>query len=243
MTKPATKEGVIDIQREPDFSEEILIKPQPDEDFYVCYSTVLFGPTEWGTRAESEELFSPKDFENADKFGSSSTHDSAFHWADRRIEVRDGWAEGLAPDSAVTATIDREHLRELCESDVGAGFTTRPQSIKWFHAPERVALPKSEALIPKKGARGSGLWFPTLWAGFWLFALALCQVSFPGLSELFDPRDWGKRNGGWLSATCFTLLLSLTGIGGAIFEIRDRRTRERKKLVWLEARSSIRRRQ
>lgn len=70
-----------------------IIKPEPDQDFYVIWSTIVDGPTEWGTRAEVEEHLlaeaarhqaaeTAQRFDRADETGSSAHERGNGDWTD-----------------------------------------------------------------------------------------------------------------------------------------------------------------
>ncbi|MFC4224343.1 hypothetical protein [Lysinibacter cavernae] len=219
------------------FEDQILIKPRPDEDFYVFYSTLHFSPMEWGPRSDYEDLEDlAEDFERADKYGSSSNQDATFHWNDWNVEIRDGWAPGIVPDLAVAATIDREDLRELCESDVGAGFTVVPRSVKWSYATEQTEPPKLKVLIPRKEKGEDSLWFSGIVSLISLPLLLILIAAFLDSPTLTTPADWWGANGASLAGMGFVLLFAAFGTGTFVGTIRERRSRERAKLAWLEAR-------
>lgn len=219
------------------FEEQIVIKPQPDDDFYVLYSTLHFEPMEWGPRSDYENFEDLGEaFERADRYGSSSISDATFHWSERTIEIRGGWAEAIAPESATAATIERDDLRKLCESDEGAGFSARPQSLTWITSQESVDEPKRIALIPKKHPGGDSLWEGVALTLFGLLMLVAAVGAFPGLSALTTANDWWGTNGGWLAVLGLGLPLTVGGISYAASTIRDRRARERAKQEWLSAR-------
>lgn len=219
------------------FESEIIIKPRPDEDFYVFYSTLRFQPMEWGTRGDYEDLEEvDEEFKRADKNGSSAQSDNTFYWDEWEIEIRGGWASGIAPESAVAATIDRDDLRELCESDVGAGFDVLPESVKWFYAKERVEAPKLKRWIPKKQPGDDSLWAGAITSCISVPLLLITLGAFLDSPELTATTDWWGANTGSLVAMGFISIFVLFGVGGTVSTIRERRVRERARLAWIEAR-------
>lgn len=219
------------------FEADIVIKPRPDEDFYVFYSTLHFQPMEWGTRGDYEDLEEvDEDFKRADKNGSSAQNDDTFYWDEWEIEIRGGWASAIAPESAVAATIDRDDLRELCESDVGSGFEVLPESVKWFYAKERVEAPKLKRWIPKKQPGEDSLWSGAIMSCISVPLLLISLGAFLDSPELTATSDWWGANTGSLVTMGFISIFVLFGVGGSVSTIRERRVRERARLGWIAAR-------
>jgi hypothetical protein len=101
-----------------------IVKPDPDVDFYVRWSTVVDAPTAWGPRAWFEKEFAgdsevaPDRFERADATGSSALWPNeaapVFGWQDDDFTVMEidlpggrklgGWYR-----------LPRASLRELCD--------------------------------------------------------------------------------------------------------------------------------
>jgi hypothetical protein len=92
-----------------------IVKPKPDEDFYIYWSTVVDSPTRWGTRKElkhdlaGDSLIAGNDqrFERADETGTSSI-DGFEGWDDTEFVVRE-----IGPQPFV---LRREDFRAFCES-------------------------------------------------------------------------------------------------------------------------------
>ena len=71
-----------------------ILKPDPAEDFYVYWSTVVESPIGWGDRktmeAEWPNEMATERFERADATGSSSM-DRFFEWGDNWIYEQKGF--------------------------------------------------------------------------------------------------------------------------------------------------------
>lgn len=113
-----------------------LIKPKPDEDFYVLYSSVVDSPTNWGTAAEllgdPSARVDQDRLDRTDKTGSSAKWcDPPEHgWQDETIAVREGIDDPTRPYGG-WGYVKREDLREFCESIRKGFFTPRPGLVQW----------------------------------------------------------------------------------------------------------------
>lgn len=119
-----------------------IIKPKPDEDFYVRYSTVVDSPCESGTR---EALIAygidPARLDRADETGTSAqwgfTDDTLWlGWQDVEIRVREGVVDPTEPDDAWWGTIARTDLRAFCESLGADGNFHPPAGMVTWEQPE-----------------------------------------------------------------------------------------------------------
>lgn len=116
---------------------DTVVKCSPAEDFYVIWSSIVDGPTAWGTRAEiSDHLFMYDDqklrfpdalreeiekrLERADEFGTSAMWPRSGPHADM------GWLDRdeilvyhpAHPDWKGPSLLQRENLQAWCESDL-----------------------------------------------------------------------------------------------------------------------------
>lgn len=82
-----------------------IIKPKPDEDFYVEWSTIVDDWTKAGTREEMLEDFEEERLERADKNGSSA-YPRLFHWDTEEFSL------GQYPSQGHFAHVKRADLRE-----------------------------------------------------------------------------------------------------------------------------------
>lgn len=112
----------------------VLVKPVADQDFYVDFSRVVDGPTEWGSR---DELMTWSDipaerFERADAAGSSSKlSPPEYGWQEEVLMIR---GEGIHDPTAQGASwgqVRRADLRELCESATLGVLCPRPGLVTW----------------------------------------------------------------------------------------------------------------
>lgn len=107
-----------------------IVKPKPDEDFYVAWSTVVDAPTAHGTRAELEACpwldTSSGRFGRADERGTSMNDpilpadQQWFGWHTAEWMIRE-----VVPHRAGGVwVVSRENLRSVCEGiDAGADVT------------------------------------------------------------------------------------------------------------------------
>lgn len=116
-----------------------ILKPKPDEDFYVTYSTIVDAPVLWGTRDEIWHE-DPDAFRNrldrADETGSSAmwprTGAPYMGWDETEIIVREGFAFDDVPDGAIWGVVARSDLRALCESRTADGhWNPRAVQVTW----------------------------------------------------------------------------------------------------------------
>jgi hypothetical protein len=87
-----------------------ILKPEPDKDLYVWWSTITEVPMAVGTRAElavqmsrSGEDSSPERFDRADQRGTSS------------VDGLDGWADGATTGSVIVEQRGFVQLKDLPE--------------------------------------------------------------------------------------------------------------------------------
>lgn len=92
-----------------------IVKPKPDEDFYIYWSTVVDGPVGWGSRKDlkrdisGDSLIAGNDqrFDRADETGTSSI--AGFGgWEETEFVVRE-----IGPHPFI---LNREDFRAFCES-------------------------------------------------------------------------------------------------------------------------------
>jgi hypothetical protein len=110
-----------------------IVKPDPDDDFYVEWSTVVDAPTAYGSREELTADLGPRSgsaerFDRADEFGTSMCDpllprdDQFFGWNDKEFTVHNVGA----PTGKLIA---RKDIRELCErldSDTDISHLLKP---------------------------------------------------------------------------------------------------------------------
>lgn len=96
----------------------VIIKPVPDEDFYIRYSTVCDAPSEWGTRADMLRSQSAERLGRADTTGTSS-HSGEYGWDEESVWVREGFSSEDFPAGAWAANVRRKDLRKFCEAAQG----------------------------------------------------------------------------------------------------------------------------
>lgn len=120
---------------------DTIIKPAPDDDFYVVFSSIVDAPTIWGSRSLLERDYkhaAADRFERADACGSSAQWGSplAYSWADDdTLLLRNGFDAADWPEEASYATVARSDLREFCESAGSDGyFHPRPGLVAWHDA-------------------------------------------------------------------------------------------------------------
>lgn len=110
-----------------------IVKPKPDEDYYVRYSTIVDAPTAAGTRADwlarGED---PARLDRADASGSSalwpSTQRPAYGWHETEISVREGWPTA-PPEGTCFTLVSRSDLRILFETLGDDGYWHPPAGI------------------------------------------------------------------------------------------------------------------
>lgn len=88
-----------------------IIKPSPDEDFYIDWSSITEAPCYWGTREHMAREVEPGDgkrFDRADQNGSSAMHSAGTFWGRDEIFMQ----QGIVP---------RANMRALCERIEAAG--------------------------------------------------------------------------------------------------------------------------
>jgi len=80
-----------------------LVKPDPDEDFYVDWSEIVDAPCDWGTKAELLNADNTEErFARADKHGTSMYATQFGGWNDKGfIYEQIGW-------------LPRKNLKALC---------------------------------------------------------------------------------------------------------------------------------
>lgn len=96
-----------------------IVKPKPDEDFYIYWSSVVDAPTMWGTRAEMAQALDrrgrdegePVRFARADETGTSSL-DGFEDW-----DTTEFWVHNIGDKPFI---VERENWRAFCESWDGA---------------------------------------------------------------------------------------------------------------------------
>ena len=92
-----------------------IVKADPDDDFYVHWSTVVDAPTKWGPRDSSEPA---ERWERADQNGTSAAwpelpdDEQPFGWNDDEFMVME--IEPYAPGGHYW-TLPRKNLRAFCE--------------------------------------------------------------------------------------------------------------------------------
>lgn len=110
-----------------------LIKPDPDEDFYAMYSTVVDNMVAWGTRAELEDdykheplMVEAERFERADRNGTSAMWDgdnpnAIYGFNDQEFMIREimqlsdeGWIWDLP----------RKNIKAYCEATAKKDWLT-----------------------------------------------------------------------------------------------------------------------
>lgn len=115
-----------------------IIKPKPDEDFYVRYSTVVDSPSgTFGTREEMLAADVPMDrLQRADQAGTSAFAGWPFGWNETTIPVREGFDPDEIPDEAFMGEIARADLRALCETLGEDGLFHPPARMVTWGSPE-----------------------------------------------------------------------------------------------------------
>ncbi|WP_396645430.1 hypothetical protein [Microbacterium sp.] len=113
-----------------------ILKPKPDEDYYVRYSTIVDSPTGGGTRAEMLTLddVTPERLDRADDRGTSVHYGLPpfYGWHEDRIQVREGVTDPTRPSPWHYGSIARADLRTFCESLQDDGnFHPSPGLITW----------------------------------------------------------------------------------------------------------------
>lgn len=96
-----------------------ILKPKPDEDFYLRYSTVVDSPCESGTRAEMLAWgHDPARLDRADERGTSALVGEPpwYGWQDETIHVREGVMDPTEPDDAWWGSVARADMRAFCET-------------------------------------------------------------------------------------------------------------------------------
>ncbi|WP_105567145.1 hypothetical protein [Microbacterium halophytorum] len=98
-----------------------IIKPKPDEEFYVTYSTIVDAPVVWGTREEiwrEDPDASRHRLDRADDAGTSAVWGCPPYlgWGTGEITVVEGFDLADIPGDAAYALVARGDLRALCES-------------------------------------------------------------------------------------------------------------------------------
>lgn len=116
-----------------------IIKPRPDEDFYLRWSTIVDAPTAWGTRAELTEALShygseeaaPGRFNRADRSGTSAAGGDWYGWAHTEFAVVGGFDRDGVPDDWRRLIVPRDRLRDFCEASVDGHWSTDPLIGRW----------------------------------------------------------------------------------------------------------------
>lgn len=118
-----------------------IIKPKPDEDFYVRYSTVVDSVTNWGSREELTRSLrtgeaDPARFDRADEHGTSALDFDPPYlgWHDTEIQIREGVQDPTEPDTGDVpwSYIKRSDLRALCDTAHDDGFFYPPAGmLRW----------------------------------------------------------------------------------------------------------------
>lgn len=108
----------------------ILIKIEPDVDWYVMWSTVVDNWVAAGSRAEIEDEYSdeldmvkPERFDRADQYGTSDMSIRNHKWGDDEFLVTN--VEGRDCETGFF-TIDRQFVRNWIESNNHALLTPVP---------------------------------------------------------------------------------------------------------------------
>jgi hypothetical protein len=89
-----------------------IIKPDPDVDFYLDWSTIVDCPTFWGSRAELEAFSfvetAPERFDRADATGTSAIGGFFGGFDDNEFLVRE-----IGPEPFI---VKRSDMKAFCES-------------------------------------------------------------------------------------------------------------------------------
>ncbi|PRZ15162.1 hypothetical protein [Nesterenkonia sandarakina] len=121
-----------------------IIKPKPDEDFYVRYSTVADSVTQFGSREElTKSLHSdeadPARFDRADEHGTSALgfEPPYLGWHDTEIQIREGVIDPTEPDGGDVpwSYIKRADLRALCGTLRDGYFHPPAGMLRWEPQP------------------------------------------------------------------------------------------------------------
>ena len=113
-----------------------IVKPKPDEDFYLRYSTIAVSPCEFGSRAEfTKEGCDPARLDRADEHGTSAMFGDPREggWSDTEFMVREGVRDATEPEDSEYAMIARSDLRALCETLQDDGHFHPPAGmLTWY---------------------------------------------------------------------------------------------------------------
>lgn len=119
-----------------------IIKPKPDEDFYIRYSTIVDSPTSWGSRAELQRIepyATDERFARADEHGMSAQwgEPPAYGWHEPTLDVREGIDDPTMPEGAWWGSIPRDSIRAFCETIQADGRFHPPAGMVTWMLPEQ----------------------------------------------------------------------------------------------------------
>lgn len=118
-----------------------IVKPTPDDDFYVRYSTVVDSVTHFGSRENlirdlasyDHQEADPARFDRADRNGTSIHGGDEFGWDCSEFMIREGVCDPTEPDNGHIpfGYIQREDLRAFCATYHHGYFHPPAGMIRW----------------------------------------------------------------------------------------------------------------